>query len=137
VNATARWYAQHLGLAPRRPLRLPRPDGDMTTMRSIWINSIVCDNVNLIVFGKPDHDPPPPWWPDPPLRTLTPTKGRAIDHIAFSYRAIEPVYARMQRSGAKIVEPIAVRAPLKLKSFFAMAPDDVLVEIVEADPIPE
>ena len=109
----------------------------MSTFASIWINSMRCDNVSLIVFGKPDRDPPPAWWPDPPLRTLTPTKGRPIDHIAFSYRAIEPVFERMKRAGVRIVEPIAVREPLKLKSFFVLAPDEVLVEIVEAAPIPE
>jgi hypothetical protein len=44
----------------------------METLRSIWINSIRCDNVSLIVFGKPDRDPPPPWWRDPPLREISP-----------------------------------------------------------------
>jgi catechol 2,3-dioxygenase-like lactoylglutathione lyase family enzyme len=136
VNVTTRWYAEHLGLEPRRPLPVPKPEGDMSTFASIWINSFRCDNVGLIVFGKPDHEPPPAWWPDPPLRTLTPTKGRAIDHLAFSYRAIEPVYERMKRAGVTIDEPISVKEPLKLKSFFVQAPDCVLVEIVEAPPIP-
>ena len=40
-------------------------------------------------------------------------------------------------SNWKHAEPIAVREPLKLKSFFVLAPDDVLVEVVEAPPIPE
>jgi catechol 2,3-dioxygenase-like lactoylglutathione lyase family enzyme len=90
----------------------------------------------LIVFGKPDLEKPPAWWPDPPLRSLTPTKGRAIDHMAFSYRAIEPVYERMKRAGVRIDEPISVKEPLGIRSFFVVAPDDVLVEIVEAPPIP-
>ena len=43
----------------------------------------------------------------------------------------------MKAAGAKIVQPIAVQESLKLKSFFVLAPDNVLVEIVEAKPIPE
>jgi catechol 2,3-dioxygenase-like lactoylglutathione lyase family enzyme len=137
VNETTSWYATHLGLEPRRKGRVPKPAGDMSTLASIWINSFFCDNVNLIVFGKPDRDPPPAWWRDPPLRTLKPTQGRVIDHLAFSYRAIQPVYNRMKEAGVKIVRPIAVDESLKLKSFFVLAPDDVLVEIVEARPLPE
>src|SRR4051794_27548086 len=58
VNETTRWYARPLGLQPRRPPPVPKPDGDMSTFASIWINAFACDNVNLIVFGKPDRDPP-------------------------------------------------------------------------------
>ena len=136
LNETVDWYATHLGLKPRRP-RVPKPDGDMSTLGSIWINFIRCDNVSMIYFGKPDIDPPPPWWPDPPLKVLEPTRGRPIDHIAFSYRNIEPVYDRMKAAGARIVEPIATREQNRMKSFFVLAPDGVLVEIVEAKPIPE
>ena len=57
--------------------------------------------------------------------------------VAFSYRQIEPVLERMKAAGAKIAQPIAVQESLKLRSFFVLAPDDVLVEIVEAKPIPE
>ena len=137
VNATTRWYVDHLGLSPQRPLPVAKPDGDMQTLRNIWINSFRCDNVQFIIFGKPDRDPPPPWWRDPPLRIVQPTQGRSIDHVAFSYRQIEPVFERMKAAGARIVQPIAVQEALKLKSFFVLAPDDVLVEIVEAKPIPD
>jgi catechol 2,3-dioxygenase-like lactoylglutathione lyase family enzyme len=137
VNETTSWYAKHLGLEPRRKGHVAKPGGDMSTLASIWMNSFPCDNVNLIVFGKPDRDPPPPWWRDAPLRTLQPTQGRVIDHLAYSYRAIEPVYERMKQAGVKIVRPIGLDESLKLKSFFVMAPDDVLVEIVEARPLPE
>jgi catechol 2,3-dioxygenase-like lactoylglutathione lyase family enzyme len=137
VNDTTDWYAKHLGLEPRRKGRVPRPAGDMATLAGIWINSFRCDNVSLIVFGKPDRDPPPPWWRDPPLRALQPTQGRVIDHLAFSYRAIEPVFERMKQAGVKVVRPIGTDPSLKLKSFFVLAPDDVLVEIVEAKPVPE
>ncbi len=137
VNKTTRWYVEHLGLSPQRPLPVPKPDGDMSTLRSIWMNSFRCDNVQFIVFGKPDREAPPPWWRGPPLKEIKPTQGRPIDHVAFSFQEIEPVFERMKRAGAKVVQPIAVQESLKLKSFFVLAPDDVLVEIVEAKPIPE
>jgi catechol 2,3-dioxygenase-like lactoylglutathione lyase family enzyme len=136
VNETVGWYAKHLGLTPQRPLPVPDPMGDMQTLRTIWMNSFRCDNVTLIVFGKPNREQPP-WWRGEPLREIAPTRGRAIDHLAFSYREIEPVFRRMQAAGVKIEQPIAVQQPLKLKSFFVLAPDNVLVEIVEAKPIPE
>lgn len=137
VNETTRWYAQHLGLSPARPIPVPKPEGDMSSLRTIWLNSFRCDNVTFIVFGKPDRNPPPPWWPDKPLRDIQPTQGRPIDHLAFSYRHIEPVYERMRSAGVKIVQPIAVQESLQLRSFFVLAPDGVLVEIVEAKPFPE
>jgi catechol 2,3-dioxygenase-like lactoylglutathione lyase family enzyme len=101
------------------------------------MNFIRCDNVSIIIFGKPDTDPPPPWWPDPPLKEIQPTRGRPIDHLAFSFRDIEPVFERMKAAGVTIVEPIGEDQRLKLESFFVQAPDGVLVEIVEAKPIPE
>jgi catechol 2,3-dioxygenase-like lactoylglutathione lyase family enzyme len=136
VNATCRWYAKHLGLKPRLPER-PKPAGDMSTLAKIWINVIPCDNVTMIFFGKPDVEPSPPWWPEPPLKAIQPTKGRPIDHIAFSYRQIEPVLAALQSSGIKIVEPIKEDPKYHFKSFFVEGPDHVLIEIVEEKPIPE
>jgi catechol 2,3-dioxygenase-like lactoylglutathione lyase family enzyme len=137
VNETTGWYSRHLGLSPQRPAPVPKPDGDMQTLRTIWLNSFRCDNVSFIVFGKPDREEPPPWWRDPPLLEIQPTQGRPIDHVAFSYRQIEPIFQRMQAAGVKIVQPIAIQESHKLKSFFVLAPDNVLVEIVEAKPIPE
>jgi len=109
----------------------------MGTLDKIWLNFITCDNVSMIFFGKPDVDPPPPWWRDPPLKDLKPTKGRPIDHIAFSYRKIEPVFERMQRAGVKIVEPIKADPKYGYRSFYVEGPDAVLVEIVEEKPVPE
>ena len=63
--------------------------------------------------------------------------GCAINHIAFSYPDIEPVYKRPQSKGVEIVKGIAWDEKLKMKSFFVRAPDNVLVEIVEAAPLPE
>ncbi len=138
VAATAEWYKQHLGVTARV---LPKPQTrDYEDIRSIWMAFLQCDNVSFAVFGRPDFDSR--WWPggsytkeDAPDEFET-TRGRAIDHLAFSYRRIEPVFERMKAAGVEIVEPIAERE-LGHKSFFVMAPDKVLIEIVEAKPLPE
>ena len=71
----------------------------------------------MIFFGKPDVSPAPPWWPDEPLVDIQPTRGRPIDHIAFSYRDIEPVFARMKAAEVEIVEPITMHDEIKTRSF--------------------
>lgn len=136
VNETVGWYEKHLGLKARSP-KVPRPTGDPNTLAGIWMNVIQCDNVTLIYFGKPDRDPAPAWWPDPPLKELQSTKDRPIERIGFSYEDIEPVFERMKAAGATIVEPITERPQFKMRSFVVEAPDKVLIEIAEARPIPE
>lgn len=137
VNEVTNWYTDHLGLASARGRNAPKPT-NMIAARGIWSNFIKCDNVVIIIFGKPESDPPPPWWPDAPLRAIEPTRGRPIDHIAFSYREIEPVFERMKSAGVEIVEPMTSREEYGgMKSFFVMGPEKVLIEIVEEKPVPE
>jgi catechol 2,3-dioxygenase-like lactoylglutathione lyase family enzyme len=139
VAATADWYKKHLGLTARV---LPKPKTkNHEDISSIWMGFMQCDNVGLVIFGRPDFDSR--WWPGGSYTKadatdeFQTTKGRAIDHLAFSYRHIEPVYERMKAAGVEIVEPIALREDVGHKSFFIMGPDRVLIEIVEAKPIPE
>jgi catechol 2,3-dioxygenase-like lactoylglutathione lyase family enzyme len=132
VNKTAQWFADNFGaLLARR--EVPKPAEPCRT----WATAVRVDNVTINIFAKPDTTPAPSWWSGPPLTDLQPTKGRAIDHFAFSYRKLEPVYERLRKAGAQIVEPMALREEDKLKSFFVLSPDNALVEIVEAKPIPE
>lgn len=136
VNETTDWYANHLGLTPLSK-SVPDPMGDMTTFQSIWMNIIPCDNVTIIVFEKPDLDPPPFWWPDPPLKELHPTGDRPIAHLAFSYTDLDAAFSRMKDAGATIIHPIRSDESLKLRSFYFEGPNRVQIEIVEARPIPE
>jgi hypothetical protein len=43
----------------------------------------------------------------------------------------------MRAAGDEIVEPISLKSDVGHRSFFVQAPDKLLVEIVEAKPIPE
>lgn len=134
VNETVQWYKKELGVEVRRDF-VPKPE-DMSKVRA-WSSGFNCDNVSFVVYGQPNYEPKPPWWPDAPLTGFEPTDGRVIDHIAFSFRDIEPVLKRIQADGVEIVSPIAHRDDVNHESFFVRGPDKVLIEIVEAKPIPE
>lgn len=134
VNATTGWYAKHFGLAPRNP-NVPKPE-DMSKVRA-WSSGFRCDNVSFVVYGRPDYTPKPPWWKDGPMTEQVSTKGRVIDHIAFSYRDIEPEFERLKKEGVTIVEPITFKEEFNHKSFFVEGADKVLIEIVESKPVPE
>jgi hypothetical protein len=93
-------YAETLGIALRpqadgRPMRLdsiPQP-GPASAGSSALQN---VDSVQIIVFRQPSCEPVPSLWAgNRPIDTLQPTRGRAVNHIAFSYRRIEPVFDRL------------------------------------------
>ena len=60
-----------------------------------------------------------------------------VYHLAFAYRDIGPVFDRMKAAGVEIVQDIQVSEEFGHKSFFVMAPDKLLIEVVEEKPIPE
>lgn len=145
VNVTTKWYVEHLGLEASRP-HVPKPPpadpdqeyipGDLSILRTLWANAVTSHGVTLNIFGKPG-DPKPPWWRYDEIREFAPTRGRAVDHIAFGYRDLTPVYERFKAAGVEIVEPLAFHPELQLKSFSVLGPDRVTIEIVEARPLPE
>jgi len=142
VNLTRDWYIDNLGAkGPKTPLPDPgKPPAGMNwanpkVFDSVWQTQIAVDGVLFNIWGLPDE--PVFWWPHEPILQFEKTDGHVIDHYAFSYPDIAPVFARMQREGVEIVKEIAWNEELQMKSFFVRAPDGVLVEIVEADPLPD
>lgn len=123
---TSEWFQRHLGI--------PQLGAAGTALG--------VDNINLIITqiagrGAPNR---PVWYPDaqyPEDVEVRPTDGTAVDHIAFSYRQLDPVFDRMTGAGVEIVRPIQVDPNHGHRSFFVRGPDGLLVEIVEARPIPE
>lgn len=139
IEKSAAFFRDHLGLKTQL---LPKPQiKDRENIGAIRMCFIQCDNVGIVLFQKPDFESV--WWPGsnytaedaPP--DFEPTKGTVIDHIAFSYRNIEPVHDRFKAAGLEIVEPISVKDDMGHKSFYVMGPDKMLVEIVQEKPIPE
>jgi catechol 2,3-dioxygenase-like lactoylglutathione lyase family enzyme len=65
------------------------------------------------------------------------TDGGGIDHIAFSFRDLDAEFRRVKAMGMPIERPIATDDAFGVRSFFVRAPNQVLVELVEAKPLPE
>ncbi len=147
VGAATQWYVSNLGvtgparLSPKPPAApadfKADPKNPMEIFRYLWSSQVSTDNdVAINLFAKPSKDTVN-WWNYDPLGELVASDGRAIDHIAFSYRNIQPVYDRMKAAGVEIVDEIKARPEFGFKSFFVRGPDKVLIEIVEEKPIPE
>lgn len=144
INVTRDWYMKHLGALGDNTL-IPDPgpppadmkftDPPEQTFTAIWNTATVVDSVIFNIFGNPKE--PAFWWTEELIPELAKTDGRAIDHIGFSYPDIEPVFERMKADGVEIVKEIAWDAQLAMKSFYVRGPDGVLIEIVEADPLPD
>lgn len=143
VNATAAWYVTHLGAKPLL-VDVPRPGPPPANLKVddpkanlfpwVWMTMVQVDGVSINIFSRPDDDTF--WWTGEPIPKFEPTDGHVINHFAFSYPNIDPVYERMKSAGVKIVRDTAWNEQLRMKSFFIRAPDGVLLEIVEADPLP-
>jgi catechol 2,3-dioxygenase-like lactoylglutathione lyase family enzyme len=144
VKVATEWYVKHLGLAGGRvgPKPPKAPEGiDLSSgvgvFRYLWSSQVSTPNdVTINIFAKPSEDTIN-WWTDPPVGELVKSDGRVIDHLAFSYRDIDPVFERMKKDGVEIVEGIKENKEHKVRSFFVRGPDKVLIEIVEAKPLPE
>lgn len=147
VEEATKWYVENLGLqGPARITPKPPPapddfandpDNPLGVFRYLWSSQVsTVNDVTINIFAMPSEDTVN-WWAYDPLEELVPSDGRSIDHIAFSFRDIEPVYERMQANGVEIVDGIKERDEYAMKSFFVRGPDKVLIEVVEAKPIPE
>jgi len=149
VAATARWYMTYLGLSgpPKMPPRPPAPpeefqvdrDNPIAAMRYLWATEVrTADDVRINIFHRPSHDNFN-WWihNDHPPQVLKPSKGRALDHIAFSVTDLTAVRDRMRAGGVKIERDIALDDDYGYESFSVTGPDKVTIEIVKEKPIPE
>jgi catechol 2,3-dioxygenase-like lactoylglutathione lyase family enzyme len=68
---------------------------------------------------------------------ILPSDGTGIDHVAFSFRDLDAAKARVKALGIPIEKEIAADPVHGVRSFFVRAPNRVLVELVEAKPLPE
>jgi catechol 2,3-dioxygenase-like lactoylglutathione lyase family enzyme len=130
LKSTLSWFQENLGITPF--LQAAEDVSGVAT------NYLRLDNVSISVMERPATGKPrPSWWPAEADGTFPKTDGTVIDHIAFSFSDIKPVFQRMQRARVVIVHPIAKSPEYGLTSFFVRGPDGLLVEIVEEVPVPE
>ena len=105
--AAGEWYAKHFGITLRNSTREPRFYRDHQIAPSA---SFIMDNVNFIIYpiqysrkGYANQ-----WGGQTEMSS---TKGRVVDHIAFSVDDVSATMARLRAEGVKILEPTFIEGP--------------------------
>jgi len=124
--AAGDWYAKHFGITLRNSTREPRFYRDHPIAPSA---SLMMDNVNIIIYpiqysrkAYANH-----WGNN--LTRISSTKGRVVDHIAFSVDDVSATLARLQTERVKILE--ARKSTNGLTHAFIEGPDSIRIELVE------
>jgi catechol 2,3-dioxygenase-like lactoylglutathione lyase family enzyme len=113
------WYKKYFGvtgyIGPRRP----------RVYRGVHVEpmaSLQMDNVNIIIFPvEYARDAMPDLWKD--RVTFEPTKGRVVDHLAFSVDHLRETVERLRKDGVTVAE--------ESSSAFIEGPDKISIELVE------
>ena len=126
--AAGDWYAKHFGITLRNSTREPRFYRDHPIAPSA---SLMMDNVNIIIYpiqysrkAYANH-----WGNN--LTRISSTKGRVVDHIAFSVDDVSATLARLQTERVKILEARKSTNGGRLKHAFIEGPDSIRIELVE------
>ena len=92
--------------------------------------SLMLDNVNIIIYPVQysrqvyaDH------WRG--KTEMSPTKGRVVDHVGFSFDNLPETLEKMRKDGVKVTDEIKTAAGGKIKYAFVEGPDKIRVELVE------
>jgi catechol 2,3-dioxygenase-like lactoylglutathione lyase family enzyme len=129
--AAGEWYVEHFGLqrrGPATPSREPRFFRDHQIGPS---SSLVIDNVNIIIYPvQYSRKAYAADW-QPGQTKISSTKGRVVDHIAFSVDNLAATIDRLNQEGVKIVKGISTDEGGKLKHAFIEGPDYIRIELVE------
>ncbi|HXG95429.1 MAG TPA: VOC family protein [Blastocatellia bacterium] len=127
------WYMKYFGATRRGnpsapPSREPRFYKELQVGPSM---SLMLDNVNIIIFPiQFSHKAYAKYWSGGKKEMAT-TKGRVVDHLAFSFDNLAEAVERMRRDGVKITEEITVDPVTKFKHAFVEGPDHIRIELVE------
>jgi catechol 2,3-dioxygenase-like lactoylglutathione lyase family enzyme len=123
--AAGEWYNKHLGL----PLR-----GKQTERRSYEgfpvapASFLQAGNVSIIIYPvEYARVSWPKYWDG--RKEFESTKGRAIDHIAFSVDDVDATLARLHDEGVKVLAP--PHNVKGVKSTMVEGPDHIVIELVE------
>jgi catechol 2,3-dioxygenase-like lactoylglutathione lyase family enzyme len=123
--AAADWYHRRLGIAVRGKSTRERVYNGFPVSPSATLQS---GNVNIIIFpmGYAKAQWPQLWKDRSHFET---SRGRAIDHVAFSVDNLDETLQRLRSAGVKMLdEP---RSILGVRSAMIEGPDRIAIEIVE------
>lgn len=126
--AAGEWYAKHMGITLRNSTREPRFYREHQIAPSA---SFTMDNVNVIIYPiQYSRKAYAGHWNSGQTR-ISSTKGRVVDHVAFSFDDVSATLARLQAEGVKILEPVKTTNGGRFKHAFIEGPDYIRIELVE------
>ena len=105
--AAGEWYVRHFGLTRRSVQKEARFHEGFQYAPSV---SLVMDNVNILIYPKQGPAP------------IVSTKGRVVDHVAFSVNNLAATIQRLRAAG------------LEVTGNFLEGPDAIRIELVEGSP---
>lgn len=132
--AAGEWYSKHFGIPRRGTSPASREPRFYRTFQIGPSVSLTMDNVNIIIYpieysrkAYAEH-----WRQGKNGQTaISPTKGRVVDHIAFSVDNLAETVERLKQEAVKITDPISTTEGGKLKHAFIEGPDYIRLELVE------
>ena len=123
--AAGEWYAKHFGLT-LRSTREPRFYREHQIAPSA---SFTMDNVNVIIYPiQYSRKAYADQWTSGQTK-ISSTKGRVVDHVAFSVDDVSATLARLRAAGVTVLEPLKTTGGLK--HAFIEGPDYIRIELVE------
>lgn len=128
--SAGQWYLKHIGVTRRGPLpsREPRFYRNLQVGPSFSFN---LDNVNVIIFPIEHSKQAYPTHWKKGQTAMTPTKGRVVDHVAFSFDNLSEALERMRKDGVKVTQGVKTMAGGKVKHAFVEGPDKIRIELIE------
>ena len=88
------------------------------------------DDVNIIIYpiqySKVAYKDQ---WND--QTAMSPTEGRVVDHVAFSFDNLEEALAGIRKDGVQVTQTIKPAQKGKLTSAFIKGPDKIRIELVQ------
>jgi len=129
--AAAQWYAKHFGAVPGLGGPGRSEPRVVNGLQVFPMTSVRMDNVNIIWFPKEfaSKGVYKKQWEG--RADFASSRGRVIDHFAFSVDNLAQTLDRLQSEGVKVLQGPRTILGGKLRSAFIEAPDRVEIELVE------